>query len=109
MAQLQHHMYHLHRISMVVINHLNEAIARIPYYVKDQRSLPELLKETRALIEKYETTQAIERIERFVEQVKTERANFYVKPHQADSLLDPAMRLLEQLQAYLEIHGDGQP
>ena len=109
MAQLKHHMYHLNRISIFVINHLNDAIARIPFYADCERSMPELLKETKALIEKYENAPANERMERFVEQVNADLAESHLQPYQADSLLDPAMRLLEQLRDQLERMGDEPP
>lgn len=107
MALLKHHMYHLHRITIVVINHLNDAIGKIPFYAKDESSMPELLKETKALVEQFETAQAIGGIEGFLEQVKADQAKSHIEAHQANSLIDPAMRLLELLREPLERHGDG--
>ena len=107
MALLRHHMYHLNRVSLTVMRHLNDAIGRIPFYANDDGSITQLMKKAEALIDQREIEPALERIERFIKQVKVDQAESHIAPHDAESLIEPAMRLIEQLQAQLERQGDG--
>ena len=97
MAHLKHHLYHLQRVTLQVMTFLDGAVSRIPYYAKNEGSIPDLLRDIEALINKMEHERAIERIEQFIDQVKFDQAESHIPPFDAVSLIETATRLLEQI------------